>query len=321
MGMPMMPQNPQMGMMPEMGEPAAPVMGKPQMAYAMPQMQYGMPQFVGYDATGNPLYMQAIPQLMGYDAYGNPMYTMVSVPCAMPQMQMPVMNGMAAAPMQPLPEQPSTIPEQAPELPSSTELAAAKEPDMETLEVAAEEMPLSAESLMHEEAVETEKAENVPLPSEEELLDRIFSDAPKGYTMSSGTQPAAMTFSISLGANEITNVRDEDVMPSAEKVPKPKKKAEPKEEKKAVSKKKTPTKKATPIIVSPDEFFDDKPRKKRDEVDASELDKLDDAQLVEQLAAMETSKKKSHRSMKAATAEEMDPSNMVIDPTFPIPPQ
>ena len=47
----------------------------------------GMPQMMGYDASGNPIYIQMMPQVMGYDPYGNPIYAMIPVQCAMPQMQ------------------------------------------------------------------------------------------------------------------------------------------------------------------------------------------------------------------------------------------
>ena len=357
MGMqqPMMnPMQPQMGM-PQMGMmPDPTMMAMPQMGYAMPQMQYGMPQFVGYDAMGNPLYVQQVPQIMGYDAYGNPMYTMVTVPVPMPQMgqipmpampmmqpQMPVME-IAALPVQDTQElaaPPASQGEPSEPMPAvAVPEDAESEPidysgydygfdyrDYENDDDSSEEMPAGTSYFMTEDAVYdsdnySEDGE-VTIRDEEELLNRLFSDDPKTYSMSSNAKPGAMSFSIRLGTDEFTSVRDEEAPPpSTEELPKPRKKAaEPKEEKKSepkapASKKKPAAPKRTAKIVSPDEFFDDKPRQARGMIAVTELDKLSDDQLVDQLAAMQAqTSKKSRRTMKAASEDEVDSTNMIPD--------
>ncbi len=352
MQQPMMNMQPQMGMQ-QMGMMPDPMMGMPQMGYAMPQMQYGMPQFVGYDAMGNPLYVQQVPQVMGYDAYGNPMYTMVSVPVQMPQMgQVPVMPTVGMPMMQPqmpvmevaaLPVQDTlvqeiveqTMPEtQMPSVAQAAPMpavAAAEEagfddgyreyPDYgyddyeETeVQVGSEDMPMSAEYLMTDE-----EQEEVTIHDEKALLDRIFSDEPKSYSMSSNVKPGAMSFSIRLGSDEFTSVRDEEAPPPvAEEAPKTRKKmTEPKEKpepKTAAKKKPAAPKKTSTKIISPEDFFDDKPRQARGTIAVPDLDKLNDDQLVEQLQAMQAqTAKKSRRSMKAATEDEVDSTNMIPD--------
>ena len=357
MQQPMMNMQPQMGMQ-QMGMMPDPMMGMPQMGYAMPQMQYGMPQFVGYDAMGNPLYVQQVPQVMGYDAYGNPMYTMVTVPVQMPQMgQVPVMPSMpmmqpqmpvmeiAALPVQDVPAQEvvdPAMPEaqmpsvaQASPMPGVAAAAADEEgaefddgyreyPDYgyddyeETeVKVGSEDMPMSAEYLMTDD----ENAEQATIQDEKALLDRIFSDDPKSYSMSSNAKPGAMSFSIRLGSDEFTSVRDEEAPPPSpveEETPKSRKRlTEPKEKpepKTPAKKKPATTKKTSTKIISPEDFFDDKPRQARGTIAVPDLDKLNDDQLVEQLQAMQAqTTKKSRRSMKAAVDGEVDATNMIPD--------
>ncbi len=94
-------------------QPAAQQGFQPQMGVAagmmMPQ-QYMQPQFMGYDASGKPIYSypqaapQVMPQFMGYDASGKPIY-------AQP-MQQPV------APMQPQPVSQQPVQPQHPAQPS-----------------------------------------------------------------------------------------------------------------------------------------------------------------------------------------------------------
>ena len=426
----MMPQQPVM--MPYDSE-VQPVM-MPQMgSYQMP-VQYGMPQFAGYDAAGNPLYVQTMPQLIGYDAYGNPMYTMVTVPCqvmpnmvitqqpvqdytqpviprAAPMMQpqvqpvqdyaQPVMPQAApmmqpqvqpvqdyaqpvmpqAAPtmqpqVQPVQEytqpvmpqaapmiQPQVQPAQEYAQPVMPQAAPTMQPQVQPVQDYAqpvmpqaapmmqpqvqeyvqpvqdaepvheekivisseEDIPLSADALMAES--EEVSAETQELPDEETLLDSIFSDEPKDYSMSSNAVAGEMTFSIHVGADEITSVRDEEAKPPAAKPKTTRKKAEPKteekkaeekkpEEKKTATKKKAAPKTAQTRIISPDAFFDDKPKTGRDIITIpAELDSLNDEQLAARLADIEKPVKKSRRSMKAATEEEIDLSNIVTQDT------
>lgn len=368
-GMPApIPQQPMQGA--ELGVPQM-AYGMPQMAYGMPQMGYTMPQFAGYDAAGNPIYMQMVPQLMGYDAYGNPVYNMVAMPYVIPAMQgMPgvvpvqpqpaaaayqpehvidvpqdqirpadptVIPAMQAAPVQPaamqsVPVQPApvqSVPVQsvvqttpAQQTPVQTEVPVQQPPVERRVEIAsAADIPMDAEVLMNEDEGNAMPQE---LPDEEAILDSIFSDAPKSYSMSSGTAPAAATFSINVSASDIISVRDEEA--SAPETARPKKqpasKAEKTEKKpaaakseksgKSASKKKQAAKKPPATIVSPDEFFNDKQNARRDTLNVNELDQLDDEQLAARLATMQstTGGKKSTRSMKAASREEMDVSNM-----------
>ena len=84
------------------------------------------------------------------------------------------------------------------------------------------------------------------------------------------------------------------------------------------SKKKNAVKKPPAKIVSPDEFFQDKPHngtRSKSMLSVKELDKLDDGQLEAHLSSLggSTGGKKSNRSMKAATKEEMDISNIDVD--------
>lgn len=244
--------------------------------------------------------------------------------------QMPVMQG---EPSEPMPAAPMTVP-----------TAAAAEDDDESIDyrdydygfdyrdyeddeenAGSDEMPMGAEYLMTDDAGYdsedyTEDGE-VTIRDEEELLDRLFSSDPKTYSMSSNAKPGAMSFSIRLGTDEFTSVRDEEAPPPKMEEPaKPKRKAaEPKEDKKAepktaAKKKPTTAKKPTAKIVSPEDFFDDKPRQARGTIAVTDLDKLDDDQLVEQLAAMQAQgAKKSRRSMKAASEGEVDSTNMIPD--------
>ncbi|MCR5717973.1 MAG: hypothetical protein K6F80_02930 [Oscillospiraceae bacterium] len=289
--------------MPQMGY------GMPQMGYAMPQMGYGMPQFAGYDAAGNPMYVQMIPQFMGYDAYGNPIYNMVAMPYVMPGMQgmggvtpmmqpvyqqqeqvidvpqeqirpadpapavavvqqpkpqtpamqaAPIAPKVAAAPAvqqpvmqqapaptvqksviqspaapvpqsvmpqspvaapipQPMAQQPAPPVQKAP-IQSVQEAALAVQealsfyqeakpvppsPYRSTQISSADDVPMDADTLMREDEQGKQSEE---VPDEKALLDSIFSDAPKNYSMSEGTKPASAVFSINISANEITNV-------------------------------------------------------------------------------------------------------------------
>ena len=84
------------------------------------------------------------------------------------------------------------------------------------------------------------------------------------------------------------------------------------------TKKKAQQKKAPAKIVSPDEFFEDKPHngtRSKSMLSVKDLDKLDDDQLAAHLSSMgaTTGGKKSNRSMKAASKEEMDISNIDVD--------
>jgi len=350
----MMPNMPQMGMPQMMGavppQPVQPAQnpaemgsmpqqpyGMPQMVYGMPQM-YGMPQFAGYDAAGNPIYMQMVPQFMGYDTYGNPLYNMVAMPMVMPNMQ-----GMPAAqPVQPMMQQMYPQPEAVIELQQEqvqmTEAAPAPQPAQAALQepqtdfeerqaviASSDDIPINADSL-----IEDEEQAKPEVPDEKALLDRIFSDAPKNYSMSEGTAPSAAVFSISIGANEITNIRDEEApAPTAPKAPrkaaapaaeKPEKKAAKPEKPektekidKAASKKK-PAQKKPATIVSPDDFFNDKPRTPRGTINVAELDSMDDEQLAAHLAKQQAAAgKRSTRTMKAASREEMDISNIDVE--------
>ena len=431
MGMPpMQPQQNMQGvempMMPQMPY------GMPQMPYGMPQMQYGMPQFAGYDAQGNPVYMQMMPQLVGYDAYGNPLYNMVAMPYIMPGMQgMPAMQPMqqAVPPMyqtEPVIDVPQeqirpaeTIPQAAPVMPMQ-EAAPVQQPIPSLQQPAAPvqqmqqpipaapvqqpvpetplqqmQQPIPAASVqqpvpeapvqqdvpkMHEmlteRKVEISSEEDIPMdaealvnegepsrkqevPSEEEILNSIFSDAPKTYTMSEGVKPAAATFSINVSASEIISVRDDDIAPPplppvpTLKAEKPKKAAAPvkgmteqeahelkaaakrereekaaaakrekeakaaaaKKEKEKATKKKQAPKKAPATIVSPEDFFNDNKKTRRDTLSVRELEALDDEQLAAHLHSMQSANggKKSTRSMKAASRDEMDVSNIEAD--------
>ena len=418
MGMPM--QQPVQGMEMPAAVPQMPY-GMPQMGYTIPQMQYGMPQFAGYDAAGNPVYMQMMPQLVGYDAYGNPLYNMVAMPYMMPNMQgMPAMQPMQqpapmyqnepvidvpqeqirpaesiqpapapamqaasmpsavppvtqSAPVQPAPMQQASmqsVPAPQPE-PSPATPPAPEPMGMDTerrVEISsAEDLPMDADHLMEDEEDAAQLKQQ--LPDEETLLNSIFSDAPKSYTMSEGVKPAAATFSINLSASEIINVRDEEIsappLPpvptlNAEKAEKPKRPAAPRPEKpkvekpdkklleemakaekerlriekerekekvkaekerakeekaKAAAKKKQPVKKAPATIVSPEDFFDDKKPSRRDTLSVRDLEALDDEQLTAHLHSMQstTGGKKSTRSMKAASHDEMDFSNIEVE--------
>ncbi len=316
-------QNPEMGSMP--------AYGMPQMAYGMPQM-YGMPQFAGYDAAGNPIYMQMIPQFMGYDTYGNPLYNMVAMPIMMPNMQgvnpvppvQPVMQQMYPQPeaVIELQQEQVQMSEAAPVLQS---VPAEQQPDPEEHQaviVSSDDIPINADSL-----IDDEEQAKPDVPDEKAILDRIFSDAPKNYSMSEGTAPSGAVFSISIGANEITSIRDEEA--PAPTAPKPVKKAAaaeaapaPKAEKKTAktdktdktASKKKPAQKKPATIVSPDDFFNDKPRTPRGTINVAELDNMDDEQLAAHLARQQaTAGKLSTRSMKAASRDEMDISNIDVD--------
>ena len=318
MGM-MMPNGyvqPQMGMMMPNGY-VQPQMGAQEMpdapaGYAMPQMPYGMPQFAGYDPNGNPLYVQMVPQLMGYDPYGNPLYSMAAVPYVMPQPVMPV-------PQPPVQSVQPVMPQPAAPLPMMSEPEPVTDVQQYVEVTSAEDLPVSAEALMEEEApAEPPPVQEMPdeVPDEEELLDRIFGDAPKTYTMSTGTKPSGQVFSINVGSDEIISVADEEAPPpparsrskaadTEKQAAKPKKQDPPKEEKKpAETKKKAAPKKSPAKLVSPDAFFDDAPKAQQDTVTTGELDRLSDEQLVEKLATMQSvTRRKSTRSMKAAPEE------------------
>ena len=89
-------------------------------------------------------------------------------------------------------------------------------PEAENTEPA-EEVPVSADVLMLSEEPQQEK-----IPDEQELLDSIFSNQPKKYTMSEGVEPSSQTFSINLSASEVTSVRrssgvTQDTSPTAPK--------------------------------------------------------------------------------------------------------
>lgn len=253
----------------------------------------GMAQMMGYDANGNPIYIQMMPQVMGYDPYGNPIYAMIPV---MQPMQNNAQQGQSdeSAPeaqkaasvsvqgraiSQPKKKNPvPSIAEEHPEpehaqqpkenentsqfikpekqeTPEKAQTANARkvgqpiqegffarqvklqnpvangvgirpaerthpqpkpEPVQEQPEPA-EEMPVSADILMMGDETQPEN-----LPDEKELLDSIFSDRPKKYTMTEGVEPSAKTFSISLSASEVTSVRrrNSGVVPDTlEKVP------------------------------------------------------------------------------------------------------
>jgi hypothetical protein len=242
------------------------------------------------------------------------------------------------------------------------------------------DLPMDAATLINED----ENAPQGNMPDEKALLDSIFSNKPKNYSMTEGAKPAAATFSINVGLHEIRNVKEEEfggsqvppppvqslynkpntfvnpfidpgyTNPESEKsastsepAPKPaaKKPSKPMTEKDAnaakraakeakmrekeaaeaaksgkapkASKDKKGQKKPPARIVSPDEFFEDKPHngtRSRSMLSVKELDKLDDGQLEAHLSSLggATGGKKSNRSMKAATKEEMDISN--IDP-------
>ncbi len=295
----MMPQQgmmqPQMqGMMPQQG------MMQPQMMGMQPMM--GMPQFMGYDPTGNPIYMQMVPQMVGYDAYGNPMYSMMpmqsyGMPQVMPQMQ----QGMAQPQMQGMPQNPQmtgmAVAQPQAVQPPVQEAAAPQESAARTSAYYSE-MPISAESLMNEDENAEEPAPPADLPNEAELLDQIFSDRPKQHTMSTGTVPSSQTFSISLAANEITSVGEEkpaEQETSRSSAPEQKTKPKKQAKKTAAQGEKKPLK-----VVSPDEFFEDNRRKSQKMVGVRVVEELDDDAMEEQLAAMEGGKKKSRRSMEAA---------------------
>ena len=96
----------------------------------------------------------------------------------------------------------------------------------------AEEMPVSADSLIMEQEAQIEN-----MPNEQELLDSIFSDRSKKYTMTEDIGEGSATFSISLSASEVTTVRRRTsgtVPDTLEKVTPPKK--EQTEEEKLFSK-------------------------------------------------------------------------------------
>ncbi len=351
--MPNMQANPAMGVQPMMGTPIQPMAvapvapapdvngvmpqvayGMPQMGYGMPQMAYGMPQFAGYDAAGNPIYMQMMPQFMGYDAYGNPVYNMVAVPYVMPAVQggvgvqpMPQIMPQAYAQPEPVIDVPQEQirPAEAAAQPAAAPQAYAQPPapqqpvqERSAVITSSEDIPMDADALMAEEETSAARQD---VPDEKEILDRIFSDAPKNYSMSEGAAPASAVFSINVGAGEITSIRDEEApapQPAPEKAakkpaaPKPDKKAAKAEKpEKAPSKKKSAAPKKPATIVSPDDFFNDKPRAQRGVLNVAELDAMDDAQLAEHLAKQaSTGGKRSTRSMKAASREEMDVSNI-----------
>ena len=223
----------------------------------------------------------------------------------------------------------------------------------------AEEAPLSADSLMDEDedapqggtryTMTDDTAQEVP--DEAALLDRLFSDDPKDYRMSSGAAPASMTFSINVAPDEITSVRDEEAPapkrapapkePSKPKAPapKPNTKSAPKDPREAAAETKSsktpkaadpkasksrgasalagtakrnavPPKKGPAKVVSPEDFFNDKPRVQRGVLDARAIEALSDEALEARLAATDPANKKSRRSMKAASEDERDVSNM-----------
>ena len=97
---------------PPQGYPAMQQMGAPGMM--MPQQPYPqamMPQFMGYDASGKPVYAPVqqpypqamMPQFMGYDANGKPVYAQ---PMQQPMPQQPFTAPMAQPPQQPAAQQP-----------------------------------------------------------------------------------------------------------------------------------------------------------------------------------------------------------------------
>lgn len=324
-----------------------------------------MPQLIGYDPYGNPLYtMVAVPCQMPMLNPQQPTViplpmqppqdTVVQQPAPMPTAYaypapqteayaQPVPQTEAYTQPAPQPEayaQPAPQPEAHAQSAPQPEAHAQPAPQPEThaqpapqpevpvehvVEVSgSEDIPLSADALMNEPVEDTAPA-GPQMPDEQELLDRIFSDAPKGYTMSEGTAPSEHVFSISLGSDEVTSVADEETPP-----PKPKRsaskskeekaeKAEKTEktekgEKKPASRKKGAAPKKPPVkIISPDEFFDDKP-KGRDTLGMAELEKLNDEQLVAQLNAMNGGTK-AHRSiMRSASLDEIDLTNAVDMP-------
>lgn len=308
-------QNPQMGMMnPQM-------QGMNMMGMMNPQMGMMPPQFMGYDQNGTPIYMQMVPQMMGYDAYGNPMYTMVPMQTyGMPQMMqgMQPMQGMMnpqMGMMQPnMPQgmnpamnpgmQPNMPQAVNPNMPAMPQQPAVQQPSMPqppqppvqgTMQVSSfEDMPVSAEALMNEDE-NAEQAEAAPMPNEAELLDQIFSNAPKQYTMAGSAKPSGQVFSISLSASEVTSVADEEAKPA----PKPQS-AKPVKGKTAPEQ---PVKKPQ-RIVSPDDFFGDSSTpagKKLQQMKVNTTVLEDEDALEEQIAALEAEgRKKSKRSMQAA---------------------
>ncbi len=322
-----MAQPPMQGMMPQaegaeaQQNPQMMGMMQPQMMGMQPMM--GMPQFMGYDPNGNPIYVQMVPQMMGYDAYGNPMYTMMPMQSyGMPQMQgmaapqgmmqqmpqgmvQPQMQGMmpqqgmpqmAAPPVQaaPVPQQAAPVPTPAP--------APAQETQVRSTSYYSE-MPISAEALMNEDENAEPPAPPAMMPNEEELLDQIFSDRPKQHSVSGKSVASAQTFSISLSANEITRLGEDEPAPAAPEQPKPEKpKKTEKPEKPVKTEKKAAAKpEKKPIkVISPDEFFDDKPRRNQKMVGVRVVEELDDEEMQEQLDSMKNGKKKSRRSMEAA---------------------
>jgi hypothetical protein len=236
------------------------------------------------------------------------------------------------------------------------------------------DFPMDASALMSED-----------MPDEKALLDSIFSNKLRNYSMTEGAKPAAATFSINVGANEIKSVQHSEfndvstaapppvqslytkpappdpyedfnfnfVDPgynpqddSASAVPDPKnaakkpfkprteadanaakraakeqkmREAAAKEGKEPKNAKKKKQQKPPAKIVSPDEFFNDKPHngsRSKTMLSVSDLDKLDDDQLaahVSKIGGVATGGKKSNRSMKAATKEEIDLSNVDAD--------
>ena len=149
--------------------------------------------------------------------------------------------------------------------------------------------------------------------------------------MASGASPAAATFSISVSASEITSVaEDKPEPPKAAPAAKPQKAAEPvrkapraaapAKEQKPVAPKKTKAKdapkKPSPKIISPDDFFDDKPKRRGGMQGIGDFTALSDDQLTAQLAAMNrTGKKKSVRSMQSADLN-IDLNAIADDPQF-----
>lgn len=233
---------------------------------------YGMPQM-----APNMQGMPAMPNMM------NPQMGMMNQ--NMPQPNMPAMPGVPQAPAAP--------------------------PVQRTIQVSSfEDMPVSAESLMNEDENAEPSAPAVPVPNEKELLDQIFSDGPKQYSMSTGTKPSGQTFSINLSAGEVTSVADEEAKPPAPAA------SAPKKSKPAKPAAEQPVKKPQ-RIVSPDEFFGDSSspaakRMARMKVDTTVIE--DDEQLEEQLAALEAEgHKKSKRSMQAAD-HDLDAAASVENP-------
>ena len=83
----------------------------------------------------------------------------------------------------------------------------------------AEEMPVSVDTLIMEQEAQFQN-----LPDEQELLDSIFSDRSKKYTLTEDVDASSSTFSISLSASEVTTVRrrTSGIVPDTlEKVPSP----------------------------------------------------------------------------------------------------